>query len=144
MRYGKYLYYSQDWIITSAFIKKIYQKKCMKCGDKKSELHTDHIIPRSIDPRLELDVNNLQILCKKCNLEKSNKESIDYRSDRDKEMLKRNLPYVPILDRDKKIELQKWIKYNSQFLTYIEMVKLIDLLKHFDIKIDNDLDTYCN
>ena len=43
------------------------------------ELHVDHIKPRSKHPELELDINNLQILCKDCNLGKSNTDSIDYR-----------------------------------------------------------------
>ncbi len=47
-------YYTQDWQVVSAFIRKIYPNKCMKCNCKNSEIHVDHIIPRSIRPDLEL------------------------------------------------------------------------------------------
>lgn len=47
--------------------------KCIMCGRSKQDnaiLHVDHIKPRSKYPELELDINNLQILCKECNLGK--------------------------------------------------------------------------
>ena len=56
-----------------------YGCKCMKCEIKNVEMHVDHIKPRSLYPDLELDFNNLQILCKGCNMEKSNLNEIDYR-----------------------------------------------------------------
>jgi 5-methylcytosine-specific restriction endonuclease McrA len=51
----------------------------MKCGETKGEFHIDHIKPRSKFIELELCIDNLQVLCKSCNLEKSNKNEIDYR-----------------------------------------------------------------
>lgn len=59
----------------------LYGKNCACCGKitKKSDLHVDHIKPRSIYPELELEVSNLQILCKDCNMKKSTKV-IDYRT----------------------------------------------------------------
>lgn len=139
MSYKLSFYYTQDWQVISSFIRSIYPKKCMKCNKKNTEFHVDHIIPRSIKPDLELDFRNLQVLCKDCNLEKSNKESIDYRSDRDKEMLVRNMPYAPVLNRDKTIELQEWIDYNSEYLTYNEIEKLVYILKHFEVYVENNL-----
>ena len=53
-------------------------RKCCLCGSIES-LHVDHIRPRSIYPELELEEDNLQILCKRCNLAKSNLDSEDYR-----------------------------------------------------------------
>jgi 5-methylcytosine-specific restriction endonuclease McrA len=47
--------------------------KCEVCGLNKNDgviLHVDHIKPRSKYPELELDINNLQILCEDCNLGK--------------------------------------------------------------------------
>lgn len=53
----------------------------MKCGKGKGVCHVDHIKPRSRFKELELDPNNMQILCEACNMEKSNKNEIDYRPD---------------------------------------------------------------
>lgn len=52
---------------------------CILCGCG-GELHVDHIIPRSLRPDLELDPNNLQVLCRDCNLGKSNKDQTDFRT----------------------------------------------------------------
>lgn len=48
--------------------------KCVECGttNKEATLHIDHIIPKSEDGTDEL--NNLQTLCDKCNLSKSNRK----------------------------------------------------------------------
>ena len=56
---------------------------CALCGARRSdgaELHVDHIEPRSLRPDLELDVDNLQVLCKDCNLGKSNLDNTDFRA----------------------------------------------------------------
>jgi len=56
--------------------------RCELCGRGKKDgiiLHVDHIKPRSRFPELELDLNNLQILCEDCNLGKSNKCTRDWR-----------------------------------------------------------------
>jgi len=53
--------------------------RCSLCGATKKEtvLHIDHIVPRS---RGGLnDESNLQVLCLKCNLGKSNKDATDFR-----------------------------------------------------------------
>lgn len=55
-----------------------YGMTCMKCGSCK-ELHVDHIKPKSKYPKLAYKFTNLQILCKRCNYKKSNKNSNDYR-----------------------------------------------------------------
>lgn len=49
--------------------------KCLSCGRSRTggaELHVDHIKPISIYPELALLEANLQVLCKECNLGKSN------------------------------------------------------------------------
>lgn len=57
-------------------------RRCMCCGAKPTDgiiLHVDHVKPRSKFPDLELDINNLQILCEDCNLGKSNLFAHNYR-----------------------------------------------------------------
>jgi len=55
---------------------------CCLCGRTAKDgvkLHVDHIKPRSRFPELELDVDNLQVLCEDCNLGKSNVDTKDWR-----------------------------------------------------------------
>lgn len=56
-----------------------YGKVCQCCGADKVVLHVDHIKPRSKYPHLELDIDNLQVLCETCNVGKSNKDVTDWR-----------------------------------------------------------------
>jgi len=53
---------------------------CSLCGATKKEtvLHVDHIVPRSRGGTN--DESNLQVLCLKCNLGKSNKDATDFRT----------------------------------------------------------------
>ena len=57
---------------------------CLGCGRSPPEIviHVDHIKSRSIYPELALDINNLQPLCRDCNLGKSNRDETDFRTDR--------------------------------------------------------------
>ena len=62
---------------------KMNNGKCELCGASKADgtmLHVDHIKPRSKFPDLELEISNLQVLCKECNLGKSNKDDTDWRN----------------------------------------------------------------
>jgi 5-methylcytosine-specific restriction endonuclease McrA len=47
-------------------------RTCRYCGSDEEPLHIDHIIPRKRGGTHDLD--NLQVLCKSCNLRKSSKE----------------------------------------------------------------------
>ena len=56
--------------------------KCECCGATSKDgttMHVDHIKPRSIYPELALDPKNLQVLCKDCNMGKSNVLEDDWR-----------------------------------------------------------------
>lgn len=56
---------------------------CQCCGSRgagNKPLHVDHIKPRSRFPELELDLNNLQVLCEDCNLGKSAWDQTDWRA----------------------------------------------------------------
>lgn len=74
-------YSSNQWLTLrhSALLK--YGRKCMCCGGVPPQviLQVDHIRPRSKFPDLALDIDNLQVLCKDCNLGKSNKFENDFR-----------------------------------------------------------------
>jgi len=45
---------------------------CRYCGSDEEPLHIDHIIPRKVGGTHDLE--NLQVLCKTCNLRKSSKD----------------------------------------------------------------------
>ena len=76
---GLDFYQSKEWIEIRKTVLLIYGKVCMRCSSK-SVIQIDHIKPRSKFPHLSLDIQNLQVLCEKCNSKKSNKHFRDYRS----------------------------------------------------------------
>jgi len=69
---GEKFYSSMEWRSLREKIFKNKLKKCVKCGSK-YDLEVDHIKPRSKYPDLALSFDNLQILCKKCNVTKGNR-----------------------------------------------------------------------
>jgi 5-methylcytosine-specific restriction endonuclease McrA len=79
-------YLSIEWVLLTKKVRKVFPGYCMKCG-RGGKTHIDHIFPRSIYPELELDIHNLQILCEKCNMDKSNKNTMDYRTIEQKKLL---------------------------------------------------------
>lgn len=75
-------YESREWRELRYRVLTKYGWKCMGCGRTRKDgviLHVDHIKPRSKYPELELDENNLQVLCADCNIGKSNKFDTDHR-----------------------------------------------------------------
>ena len=81
---NKLFYESDDWIELKKSVYSIYKPICMKCNASNSETHVDHIFPRSKFPELELDLNNMQVLCRSCNIKKGNSNNIDYRTESQK------------------------------------------------------------
>ncbi len=75
-------YDSDAWRSLRFKVLRKYGYKCMACGARPGihPLHVDHIRPRSKYPRLELDPDNLQVLCRDCNLGKSNSSRDDLRT----------------------------------------------------------------
>ncbi|MCE9679343.1 HNH endonuclease [Shewanella sp. AS1] len=70
------------WVNLKHLAYKRYGNHCACCGKSPKEgvvLHVDHIKPRSLYPELERDINNLQILCRDCNLGKSNLSEMQWR-----------------------------------------------------------------
>ena len=72
-------YESKPWKRLRAKVLKTYGWQCMKCAIKTGIMQVDHIKPRSKFPDLELTFDNMQVLCKDCNMAKSNYHSTDYR-----------------------------------------------------------------
>lgn len=75
---GDKFYSSRRWReLRFKVLKDVAHPSCSLCKkDLKSlgeEIHVDHIRPRIIFPELALDIKNLQILCKDCNLGKGTK-----------------------------------------------------------------------
>ncbi|MAF42865.1 MAG: hypothetical protein CMI54_01675 [Parcubacteria group bacterium] len=80
---SKEFYYSDEWRRLRVRVLEKYKCKCMMCGRSPKKhgvvIHVDHIKPRSKNPELSLDFDNLQLLCEDCNLGKSNKYQTDWR-----------------------------------------------------------------
>jgi hypothetical protein len=75
-------YFSDGWRAVRYQALRASKGTCVLCGTGPlpgKPLHVDHIKPRSRYPGLELDPDNLQVLCADCNLGKSNTDSIDWR-----------------------------------------------------------------
>lgn len=74
-----YFYRSREWLTLryEALIK--YERKCMCCRGTGIQLHVDHIKPIYKYPDLKLDINNLQVLCARCNIGKGAKHEHDLR-----------------------------------------------------------------
>lgn len=77
--FSKDFYESRKWLELKYKARKLYPRKCMLCLIEGVEMHVDHIKPKSRYPELAYDINNLQILCRHCNLGKSNKDETDFR-----------------------------------------------------------------
>jgi len=78
---GDKFYSSQAWRKLRYKILVEQGKRCANCKTRSinKEYHVDHIKPRSLYPHLALDPKNMQVLCKDCNLGKSNKWEVDHR-----------------------------------------------------------------
>ena len=58
----------KKWLILKLLILNERNRKCEVCGDD-LELEVHHIIPRSEEPSLTFDKENLMVLCKNCHNE---------------------------------------------------------------------------
>jgi len=81
---GKEFYKSREWLELRYRVLRVYKAKCMCCGRTPQNhgifIHVDHIKPRSKYPELELDFDNMQVLCAACNCGKSNLDNTDWRA----------------------------------------------------------------
>lgn len=74
--YKDSFYTSRAWLSVRYDVLAKSKQECVLCGSNEKPFHVDHIKPRSKNPELELDINNLQVMCSSCNIGKSNKEAI--------------------------------------------------------------------
>jgi len=74
-----FFYETREWRSLRYQALKEYGRKCALCKVTKGVMHVDHIKPRSLYPKLELEFSNLQVLCEACNLGKSNRDDTDWR-----------------------------------------------------------------
>lgn len=75
-------YQSMRWLKLRSKAFELYGNKCSCCGSSPENgamLHVDHIKPKSLYPELALDIENLQILCERCNIGKSNLSETQWR-----------------------------------------------------------------
>lgn len=75
-------YKSEEWRKLRYRALKYYGNKCSCCGKGPEDgvvIDVDHIVPLSLNWNKRLDIGNLQILCKTCNLGKGNVDSVNWR-----------------------------------------------------------------
>ncbi len=70
-------YKGEEWKALRKRVQQQFPPLCGRCGNK-NNLEVDHVKPRSKYPERELDFDNLQILCRDCNLLKGVKDSPDW------------------------------------------------------------------
>lgn len=86
-------YLSDKWVIIKRFALNLFGERCMNCGMSQgfskanNEIQVDHVLPRSKNEELSYDLDNIQILCKKCNHEKRNFTETDYRDENDMKLI---------------------------------------------------------
>jgi 5-methylcytosine-specific restriction endonuclease McrA len=91
-------YESDDWIRLRYQALKRAGGICQCCGDtpaKDNPLQVDHIKSRSRYPYLALDITNLQVLCKRCNIGKGAGDRTDWRSARKRYIPPQNSKWTP-------------------------------------------------
>ena len=73
---------SRAWLALRYRVLKKYGARCQCCGRGARDgaiIQVDHIKPRSLYPRLALRADNLQVLCRDCNLGKGAGDATDWR-----------------------------------------------------------------
>ncbi|MCP4984526.1 MAG: HNH endonuclease [Colwellia sp.] len=79
----KDFYNSHQWKELRYTALRMSEGKCNLCGATTHDgvsLHVDHIKPRSLSPELQLDLDNLQVMCSDCNIGKKNYDDYDFRN----------------------------------------------------------------
>lgn len=93
-------YQTKAWRVMRVIVFGYWGHRCLRCGSY-DDLHIGHVVPRSLSPELEMEFDNLQVLCESCNMHKSNKTSDDYRDQ------KRRNPSPEILELSTQSEIRR-------------------------------------
>jgi hypothetical protein len=106
-------YDSPEWLDARYKALKKAKGFCECCGSRGTPdnvIQVDHVLPRSKFPKLALDQSNLQVLCRRCNLGKSNKDGTDWRVEPSRELLILNQ-----VEPAKRFRLQQlgWLRLNG-------------------------------
>jgi hypothetical protein len=107
-------YESSSWLDVRYRALKRENGYCQCCGSRgtpDNPIQVDHIKPRSRFPHLQLALSNLQVLCRHCNLGKSNSDWTDWRH-----APSRDLEILATLESAKRFRLQQlgWLKLNGE------------------------------
>jgi 5-methylcytosine-specific restriction endonuclease McrA len=81
-RFRNAFYSSPEWLEVRYQALQKCGARCQCCGASPADgalMHVDHIKPRSRFPELQLELSNLQVLCRRCNQGKSNIDATDWR-----------------------------------------------------------------
>ena len=68
-------YLSNAWAELRLQVLRHYGRQCMACGKTTGQMHVDHVKPRSKFPHLELEFDNMQVLCAEHNKAKRSRET---------------------------------------------------------------------
>jgi hypothetical protein len=114
-------YESREWLDLRYRVLQRAGGSCKLCGCRATPdnpIQVDHIKPRSLHPELELVESNLQVLCKACNMGKSNKDATDWRFKASKELSDGIARKAAILAhaspmQKAKLEQLSWLRQND-------------------------------
>lgn len=104
---------SQEWLELRYRVLRKRGGCCQLCGNRGSEtnpIQVDHIKPRSKHPQLALVEGNLQVLCRACNIGKSNKDETDWQI-----MPSREFSILQSAAPEQRFKMQQlgWLKING-------------------------------
>lgn len=114
-------YESREWLDLRYRVLAKSGGSCKLCGCRATEgnpIQVDHIKPRSLHPELALVESNMQVLCKSCNMGKSNKDATDWRFKASKELtdsITRKSAILAFADPMRKAKLEQlgWLRRND-------------------------------
>jgi hypothetical protein len=114
-------YDSPEWLDLRYRVLQKSGGSCKLCGCRatpENPIHVDHIKPRSLHPELALIESNMQVLCKSCNMGKSNKDETDWRFKASDELLGKLNRKAAILAsatpaQKAKLEQLRWLSKND-------------------------------